>query len=566
MNIAFYYPGSARSWQPNTPDTEGIGCSETAIVEVSRRLAARGHAVRVHTHCEPCEDAGVLWLRCADLGHDWADLWVSHRYPDIASITDHGRAVIWAQDVGVPGLNEHNAARFEAVLVMCAAHERSIAAVHPYVRTVRTSNATRLDLVEQIEAEGPPERSPHRMIFASSPDRGLANLLDIYPRVLEQVPDAELDIYYGFDGFLRAGQASTEDMRAADGVFETQPALFSNPAIARLYNMVHACSKRWPGLHYHGRVGQRELYEAWLSSALWVHPSNFTETSCETCMAAQACGAIPITRPLWATADNVHHGVLIDGDCTNPLIRQEYVAWAVQIMRNPERAEAIRSEMMPAARERFSWDAVVDQWERDILPQPPEGSQPLGGSPCATANVPEDRMLARVRYQRRWCAGAKRILNVAAHDDPAHLAVDFGAVNLDILDMPGIDVVADIRTWDTTGVEPFDLIVVGDLLEHCMPGAQSEVLIACAALLAECGRICITCPEDPRALTVNADAPGIAGQEDISSHHQTYVTQHDLFALLDWLGLVVADYEYVASELGCMEHHVTCAPAQGEQA
>ena len=39
------------------------------------------------------------------------------------------------------------------------------------------------------------------MIYSSSPDRGLELLLSLFPKVKEQVPEAKLDIFYGFENF-----------------------------------------------------------------------------------------------------------------------------------------------------------------------------------------------------------------------------------------------------------------------------------------------------------------------------------------------------------------------------
>jgi hypothetical protein len=81
-------------------------------------------------------------------------------------------------------------------------------------------------------------------------------------------------------------------------------------------------------------------------------------------MDAQACGAIPITTPIWAIAENVRHGVFIEGDpYTDPLVRARYVAHVVK-MADQTHQDAIRPEMMAWAQDFFNWENFVDQWLR----------------------------------------------------------------------------------------------------------------------------------------------------------------------------------------------------------
>ena len=118
-----------------------------------------------------------------------------------------------------------------------------------------------------------------------------------------------------------------------------------------------------PGVHNHGRTGQRALLEEWFKAGIWCHPSNFTETSCITSMDAQACGAIPITKPVWAIAENVKHGVFIDGDVTQELIQCRFALELIRMALDPERQAKIRETMMPWALLWFPWERWVDQWE-----------------------------------------------------------------------------------------------------------------------------------------------------------------------------------------------------------
>ncbi len=45
------------------------------------------------------------------------------------------------------------------------------------------------------------KRIPNRFIWCSSPDRGLEELLNLWPLLKKKLPDAQLRIFYGWDYF-----------------------------------------------------------------------------------------------------------------------------------------------------------------------------------------------------------------------------------------------------------------------------------------------------------------------------------------------------------------------------
>jgi len=186
-------------------------------------------------------------------------------------------------------------------------------------------------------------------MYASSPDRGLRNLVPIFQLAREVVPDLELHVYYGFNNIEKVIERAKENTWVKDRTQEILDLL------------------EQPGIVNHGRMGQTALYQEWMKAGIWCHPSNFTETSCITCMDAQALGAIPITIPTWAVGENVKYGQFIDGNIDRDedrRTRARFVLAVTQWARQPEKQETVRAEMMPWAQAWFDWNAVVLQWER----------------------------------------------------------------------------------------------------------------------------------------------------------------------------------------------------------
>ena len=348
MNFRFVSEPTFEPWDWTNPALVGIGGSETSHIEMAQRLAARGHRVTSYAPVGfegwRADPYGVIWMHSKYLDTETApDAWIVYRAPHLVDDLPED-AVVWliCQDIDYPKqLTERRAKRFARIVALCETHAAYLKARYPFVadRVFVSSNGIKTELIAELDAVRP-RRNPKRLMYASSPDRGMEFLLDVFSRAKEIVPDLELHLYYGFDNI---------DKLKSEGIRKNAE---------RLKAMIQR-----PGVVNHGRTPQPKLISEWFKAGIWCHPSNFTETSCITSMDAQACGAIPITRPVWAIGENVKHGVFIDGDVTNDLVRSRYVTEVVKLALDPDRQEEIRREMTPYARERFGWAKFVDQWE-----------------------------------------------------------------------------------------------------------------------------------------------------------------------------------------------------------
>jgi len=351
MLFRFVSDHTFEKWDWRKPNTTGIGGSETSHIEMAKGLAVAGNRVEscapIPDDCELIDAVGVPWK-------DWQlylevpypDIWVIYRAPRLVDDLPDG-AVAWliCQDVDYTGrgndLTPERIEKFSRIVALCETHGAFLRAKYPSAaeRVFVSSNGIKADLIRFTESLDI-RRNPRRLMYGSSPDRGMEFLLDVFPRAKEIVPDLELHIYYGFDNINKL----------------TKPWIRQNAERLKLMT-------EQPGVMVHGRTPQPELIKEWFKAGIWCHPSNFTETSCITCMDAQACGAIPITNPLWAVAENVRHGIFIEGDVSRDYIRNRYVDELVKLALDPEKQDSIRSEMMPWARDRFAWERFVSQWE-----------------------------------------------------------------------------------------------------------------------------------------------------------------------------------------------------------
>lgn len=338
-------------WSPDSLET-GIGGSETAAAQIAKSLVCRGHTVKVFGEAYGVWD-GVEYVPHEKLSENPAtypcDVFVASRQPsalrfDVSSSVK----ALWVHDVhcGEGSEAATDVDRSDVVMALSTWHAGFLKQTYPNLDPEKiwvTSNGISL---ERFKDE--PVKIGRRAIYASSPDRGLDRLLDLWPRIRERVPSAELHVYYGFETWKKiAASRNDTDTLTRLSVFERR-----------------LKKGRKIGVVYHGRVGQRELAKAYCQARVWAYPTAFTETSCISAMEAQAAGCVPVTTALAALAETVKCGYLIQGDPNEAFYADSFVERVTSCLLGEEEVSRRAREVALAT---FSWDDVAASWEEKLL-------------------------------------------------------------------------------------------------------------------------------------------------------------------------------------------------------
>jgi glycosyltransferase involved in cell wall biosynthesis len=345
LDVVFFVGDGVEVWTPESFKQGGLGGSETMCIELTKRLAAQGHRVRVYSSCG------------APGTYDKVEYYPSSMYKDLtcdvlvvsrnAQALDDAHNItaklklIWAHDIYVANATNERLLKADRILALSEWHRQNLINahnVHPE-HVLRTRNG--IDL-SRFEKSVP--RNRFKAVNSSSPDRSWPILLDIWPQIKEQVPEGELHLYYGF-----------KNWEASAKFYPGQPEL-----IASLKQKIKDMAPM--GVVYHDRINQEELAKEFLSAGVLLYPTWFTETSYLGGMEAQAAGLRIVSSSIAALNETVaDRGVLLPGEWTSPEYKEKFVQVTVKALNDP--ANNDRNDLQRYAKEHFGLDTLAKDWE-----------------------------------------------------------------------------------------------------------------------------------------------------------------------------------------------------------
>jgi len=130
------------------------------------------------------------------------------------------------------------------------------------------------------------EKIPNKFVYTSCSYRGLNTLLNMWPEILERLPDATLDI----------------------SSYDTFP---KNSDDATMLNTIN----QYSSITHHGKLNKRELYDMISKAEYWFYPTHFYETSCITALEMLLHNTICIYYPIGGLVDTIgDKGITVNAD------------------------------------------------------------------------------------------------------------------------------------------------------------------------------------------------------------------------------------------------------------
>lgn len=167
--------------------------------------------------------------------------------------------------------------------------------------------------------------------------RGLECLLKMWPEIRKRVPDATLDVYYGWESWLA--------LQGEDDFYQRMEKMFKHLANS--------------GVSVHGRVSHQELAKAMGEIQVWAYPTEFPEIHCITALKAQEAGCYPVTTNVAALNETVQSGKKI---ATRKIYSDEYK----QEKFIEAVVEALQKGLTGSPVDNTDWSDVAKQWDDTI--------------------------------------------------------------------------------------------------------------------------------------------------------------------------------------------------------
>lgn len=167
--------------------------------------------------------------------------------------------------------------------------------------------------------------------------RGLEVLLKMWPSIRKEVPDATLDVYYGWESWVA--------VQGEDDFYQRMEARFAELADQ--------------GVTVHGRVSHEELAKAMKEIQVWAYPTQFEEIHCITALKAQEAGCYPVVTNVAALNETVQCGDVIK---TKRIYADEYKQQKfIQAV-----VDALKEGKVGTPVPNTDWSDVAKEWDAAI--------------------------------------------------------------------------------------------------------------------------------------------------------------------------------------------------------
>ncbi len=336
LSIAFYF---ATTFDWNGADlAAGLGGAETAVVSLAEEMARQGHRVTVfNATSRPGVHAGVVYLPAREQAFEAFDVLISVSRPP-GSLCEKARVrVHLSMEDG-----ESWVVSYRDYLPLLHA----VFTISPYHTCLITERfdvppekiyTASLGVVSSDYLE-PEPKDPHKLLYCSVPQAGLAGLESVYRLVKKEIPQVTLVV---------TGDATLWG--------HADPGLGFFRSLARM-----------DGVKVLGKVPRQELVRHQKSSTLHVYPCGCNELFCLSSMECQAAGTPTVATASGALPDTIINGVtglVVSYQPANG--GREALGFAgeiISLLRNRSRLDRMALAARQRALSLFTYERIAPLW------------------------------------------------------------------------------------------------------------------------------------------------------------------------------------------------------------
>lgn len=303
--FCFHADGGFNNWSGSSIQTIGVGGSETYIIEIARYIQ-KSDMFDVYVFCNCLEEEnfeGVIYKPLNDyysfIRENYIHTCIVSRYSEYLPVTFKGwteNVYLVVHDLTPTGVVIPIDKKLKKIYCLTEWHVDYFTQIYPTLKNITVPFYYGIDF-KKFKSDNIMIKQQYKFIYSSFPNRGLLQLLQMWPKIYEFQPLASLHIYCDVNG---------------KWVNEVELEMMNH--IRKLMNEYNV-EQHNMNIYYYGWVDKKTLADSWLSADVWFYPCTFMETFCLTALEAALTKTLVITNNLAALQNTVgHRGVIIKGD------------------------------------------------------------------------------------------------------------------------------------------------------------------------------------------------------------------------------------------------------------
>ena len=335
-SIVFFCGKGFEEWGPHTLD-KGMGGSEEAVIYLTRELIKLGYSVTVYSEVKDAvydlvelqdgTSKAVTYLPWQQIDkRDTFDTIVIWRAPEFSDHLNAKVKIVDLHDV----IDASRVTEGDQIYFVKSEYHKSLFPKDRDYAVIGNGIVT-------SQFDGNNEKKPNSIGYFSAYYRGLECLLDMWADIRKEVPDATLDVFYGWESYV---------------AFEGEDDFY------------HRMEKKFAelkdkGVTVHGRVSHEQLAKEMQKIQVWAYPTQFPEIHCITALKAQQAECYPVATRVAALNETVQSGSMIDTEII-------YIDGYQQKKFVKEVVSALKEKKIGTPVPDVDWSDVAKKWSEVI--------------------------------------------------------------------------------------------------------------------------------------------------------------------------------------------------------
>lgn len=339
-------------------EKRGVGGAETDVINLSR-IFANEYDFNVHVFCK-CPKPGVydkviyhdIESQLDEISPLNSDLLITSRNTKIFNKVDFKNdfnakvVALWCHDIASDPVYEGFEQAYHSIdkiFALTKFHKEDIQETFPFAEDKKFFLARNGVDMYRFKDQKTTEKIPGRLIYSSTPFRGLEVLAEVFPEIKKRVPHASLHVF--------------SSMKLYGEAYDNEE-----------YNHIYEALKKIDGVTYSESITQDKLAVEQMKAELLAYPNKFPETSCVTVMECQAAGTPAVTTAYAALNETVPEGtgIKIEGNAHSKEYKAKFVESVVELLTNKEKWKEMSDNCLKLD---VSWTTIADEWIKEFFPK-----------------------------------------------------------------------------------------------------------------------------------------------------------------------------------------------------